>query len=47
MFLFGRFLMKRPDSFPNKNRKRIEEAFEQQQPEPCVHADGDISHDEL
>ena len=47
MFLFGWFLMKRLDRFLDENQKRIEEAPEQQQPEPCVHLVGDISPDEL
>ena len=47
MFLFGWFLMKRLDCFLDENQKRIEEAPEQQQPEPCVHLVGNISPDEL
>ena len=47
MFLFGWFLMKRLDQFLAENRKRIEEASEQQQHEPCMHLVGDISPDEL
>ena len=47
MFLFGWFLMKRLDRFLDENQKRIEEAPEQQQPEPCVHLVGNISPDEL
>ncbi|MFR5931251.1 MAG: hypothetical protein ACLUGI_11785 [Subdoligranulum sp.] len=47
MFLFGWFLMKRLDRFLDENRKRIEEAPEQQQPEQCVHLAGNISPDEL
>ena len=47
MFLFGCFLMKRLDRFLDENLKRIEEAPEQQQPEPCVHLVGNISLDEL
>ena len=47
MFLFGWFLMKRLDRFLDENQKQIEEAPEQQQPEPCVHLVGDISPDEL
>ena len=47
VFLFGWFLMKRLDRFLAENQKRIEEAPEQQQPEPCVHLVGDISPDEL
>ena len=46
MFLFGRFLMKRLDRFLDENQKRIEEETEQQ-PEPCVWLNGDISPDEL
>ena len=33
--------------FLDENQKRIEEAPEQQQPEPCVHLVGNISPDEL
>ena len=47
IFLFGWFLMKRLDQFLAENQKRIEEAPEQQHPEPCVHLVGDISPDEL
>ena len=47
VFLFGRFLMKRLDQFLAENRKRTEEASEQQQHEPCMHLVGDISPDEL
>ena len=47
IFLFGWFLMKRLDKFLAENRKRIEEASEQQQYEPCMHLVGDISPDEL
>lgn len=47
MFLFGWFLMKRLDRFLDENQKRIEEAPEQQQPEPCVHLVGNIAPDEL
>ena len=47
MFLLGWFLMKRLDRFLDENQKRIEEAPEQQQPEPCVHLVGNISPDEL
>ena len=47
IFLFGWFLMKRLDQFLAENQKRIEEAPEQQQPEPCVHLVGNISPDEL
>ena len=46
-FLFGWFLMKRLDQFLAENQKRIEEASEQQQHEPCMHLVGDISPDEL
>ena len=46
MFLFGWFLMKRLDRFLDENQKRIEEETEQQ-PEPCVWLNGDISPDEL
>ena len=47
IFLLGWFLMKRLDQFLAENQKRIEEASEQQQPEPCVHLVGNISPDEL
>ena len=47
VFLFGWFLMKRLDQFLAENQKRIEEASEQQQHEPCMHLVGDISPDEL
>ena len=47
MFLLSWFLMKRLDRFLDENQKRIEEAPEQQQPEPCVHLVGNISPDEL
>ena len=47
IFLFGWFLMKRLDKFLAENRKRTEEASEQQQHEPCMHLVGDISPDEL
>ena len=47
MFLLGWFLMKRLDRFLDENQKRIEEAPEQQQPEPCVHLVGDIFPDEF
>ena len=47
MFLFGWFLMKRLDRFLDENQKRIEEAPEQQQPEPCVHLVGNIPPDKL
>ena len=47
IFLFGWFLMKRLDKFLAENQKRIEEASEQQQHEPCMHLVGDISPDEL
>ena len=46
MFLFGWVLMKRLDRFLDENQKRIEEETEQQ-PEPCVWLNGDISPDEL
>ena len=46
IFLFGWFLMKRLDYFLDENQKRIEEETEQQ-PEPCVWLNGDISPDEL
>ena len=39
--------MKRLDRFLDENQKRIEEAPEQQQPEPCVHLDEDISPDKF
>ena len=47
MFLFGWFLMKRLDQFLAENQKRIEEASEQQQHEPCMHLVGDLSPDEM
>ena len=47
IFLFGWFLMKRLDKFLAENQKRIEEASEQQQHEPCMHLVEDISPDEL
>ena len=47
IFLFGWFLMKRLDKFLAENRKRTEEASEQQQPEPCVHLGEDISPDKF
>ena len=47
MFLLSWFLMKRLDRFLDENQKRIEEAPEQQQPEPCVHLGEDISPDEF
>ena len=46
MFLFGWFLMKRLDRFLDENQKRIEEETEQQ-PEPCVCLNADVSPDEL
>ena len=46
IFLFGWFLMKRLDYFLDENQKRIEKETEQQ-PEPCVWLNGDISPDEL
>nr|WP_302656426.1 class I SAM-dependent methyltransferase [uncultured Agathobaculum sp.] len=46
IFLFGWFLMKRLDQFLVENQKRIEEETEQQ-PEPYVWLNGDISPDEL
>lgn len=46
IFLFGWFLMKRLDYFLDENQKQIEEETEQQ-PEPCVWLNGDISPDEL
>ena len=45
-FLFGWFLMKQLDFILDENQKKIEEASEQQS-EPCVYVDGDISPDEL
>ena len=45
IFLFDWFLMKRLDYFLDENQKRIEEDTEQQ-PEPCVWLNGDISPDE-
>ena len=49
MFLLSWFLMKRLDRFLDENQKRIEEAPEQQQPEPepCVHLVGNIPPDKL
>ena len=47
IFLFGWFLMKRLVKFLAENQKRIEEAPEQQQPEPCVHLVGNIPPDKL
>ena len=47
MFLFGWLLMKRLDRFLDENQNRIEEAPEQQQPEPCVHLVGNIPPDKL
>ena len=47
MFLLSWFLMKRLDRLLDENQKRIEEAPEQQQPEPCVHLVGNIFPDEL
>ena len=47
IFLFGWFLMKRLVKFLAENQKRIKEASEQQQHEPCMHLVGDISPDEL
>ena len=46
IFLFGWFLMKRLDNFLDENQKRIEEETEQQ-PEPSVWLNGDISPDEF
>ena len=46
IFLFGWFLMKRPDQFLVENQKRIEEETVPQQ-KPCVRLNGDISPDEL
>ena len=47
IFLFGWFLMKRLDRFLDENQKRIDETYEQREPEPCVHLDGDMSFEEL
>lgn len=47
MFLFGWFLMKRLDRFLDENQKRMDETYEQREPEPCVHLDGDMSFEEL
>ena len=47
MFLFGGFFVNRLDRFLDENQKRIEEAPEQQQPEPCVHLVGNIPPDKL
>lgn len=47
MFLLGWFLMKRLDRCLDENQKRIEQAPEQQQPEPCAHLVGNISPDEF
>ena len=46
-FLFSWYLVVRLGRFLDENQKRIEEAPEQQQPEPCVHLVGNISPDEL
>ena len=47
IFLFGWFLMKRLDRFLDENLKRMDETFEQREPEPCVHLDGDMAFEEL
>lgn len=47
MFLFGWFLMKRLDRFLDENQKRMDETYEQREPEPCVHLDGDLPIEEL
>lgn len=47
IFLFGWFLMKRLDRFLDENQKRMDETYEQREPEPCVHLDGDMSFEEL
>lgn len=47
MFLFGWFLMRRLDRFLDENQKRMDETYEQREPEPCVHLDGDMSFEEL
>ena len=47
IFLFGWFLMKRLDRFLDENQKRMDETYEQREPEPCVHLDGDMSSEEL
>ena len=47
MLLFGWFLMKRLDRFLDENQKRMDETYEQREPEPCVHLDGDMSFEEL
>ena len=46
-FLFSWYLVVRLGRFLDENQKRIEEAPEQQQPEPCVHLVGNIPPDEL
>ena len=46
-FLFSWYLVVRLGRCLDENQKRIEEAPEQQQPEPCVHLVGNISPDEL
>ena len=46
-FLFSWYLVVRLGRFLDENQKRIEEAPEQQQPEPCVHLVGNISPAEL
>ena len=47
IFLFGWFLMKRLDRFLDENQKRMDETYEQREPESCVHLDGDMSFEEL
>ena len=37
IFLFGWFLMKRLDRFLDENQRRMDETYEQREPEPCVH----------
>ena len=46
-FLFSWYLVVRLGRFLDENQKRIEEAPEQQQPEPCVHLVGNIPPDKL
>ena len=47
IFLFGWFLMKRLDRFLDENQKRMDETYEQREPEPCVHLNGDMSFEDL
>ena len=46
-FLFSWYLVVRLGRFLDENQKRIEEAPEQQHPEPCVHLVGNIPPDKL